>query len=330
MKRLLISLLILTVGTTVFCALRTTVNTTREALLAQTAAWQSQTQQVAALLLETQTITEHWNETKQALAALPQPSGVTQLAEKILGGATSDQLSAAESEQLLAELGFNWNTTGDYLIISKKSLGEISFDALKGAKLTAVAEAALAITPAEKSTLQATIQQINEARSAWVKAHAQRDEPSGNILAKYSLPTDPEFAANQLALFTNSVFSTLSGARAKMFQDHSGQWLADSGMGIIPDYSKVPAAFRAAVPALFEHEYYKAKPTTLTVERYKSGDEWYMNYNLKQEGNTMTTSVNPWQPFPAAFKPLFPGGWPDLAKAEGFELPKEFQKNKAR
>jgi len=330
MKRVLIAFLIFAVATTVFCALRTTANTTRAELAAQMATWQSQTQQVAALLFEKQTITEHWNETRHTLAAQPQPTGVTRLADKILGGATSDQLSAAESEQLLVELGFNWNTTGEYLIISKKSLGAISFDALKGAKLTAVAEAALAITPAEKSTLQAMLQQINEARSDWVKAHVQREEPSGNILAKYSLPVDPEFSMNQLALFTNSVFNTLGIDRAKIFQDHSSQWLTDSGMRIAPDYSKVPAELRAAMPALVEQEHYKTQPATLTVERYKSGEEWYMNYHLKQEGNNMTTSVNPWQPFPEAFRPLFQGGWPDLAKAEGFELPKEFQKTTAR
>ncbi len=328
MKRVLIAFLIFVVATTVFCALRTTTNTTRAELVAQMATWQSQTQQVAALLLEKQNITERWNETRHALAAQPQPSSVTQLAEKILGGGISVQLSAAESEQLLAELGFNWNTTGDYLIVSKKSLGAISFDALKGAKLTAVAEAALAITPAEKSTLQATLQQIKEARSDWVKAHAQREEPSGNILANYSLPVDSEFSESQLALYTNSLFNTLGVARAEMFQDHSGQWLADSGLRITPDYSRVPAELRAAMPAMIKRQ--EPQPTTLTVERYKSGDEWYMNYHLKQEGANMTTSVNPWQPFPEAFKPLFPGGWPDLAKAEGFELPKEFQKTKAR
>lgn len=328
MKRVLIAFLIFAVATTVFCTLRTTANTTHAELGAQMATWRSQTQQVAVLLFEKQTITEHWNETRHTLAAQPQPSGVTRLAEKILGGATSDQLSAAESEQLLVELGFNWNTTGEYLIISKKSLGAISFDALKGAKLTAVAEAALAITPAEKSTLQATLQQLNEARSDWVKAHVQREEPSGNILAKYSLPVDPEFSMNQLALFTNSVFNTLGIDRAKIFQDHSSQWLTDSGMRIAPDFSKVPAELRAAMPVMMERQ--EPQPASLTVERYKSGDEWYMNYHLKQDGNNMTTSVNPWQPFPEAFKPLFPGSWPDLAKAEGFELPKEFQKNKAR
>lgn len=39
----------------------------------------------------------------------------------------------------------------------------------------------------------------------------------------------------------------------------------------------------------------------------------------------MSTDVNPWQPFPEAFRPLFPGGWKELAEREGFELPKSFQ-----
>jgi hypothetical protein len=172
------------------------------------------------------------------------------------------------------------------------------------------------------------LQQLHEERDNWVRQHMQREAPSGNILAKYSLPADPGFAANQLALFTNSVRSTLEPKRAELLQDHSIQWLADAGLSIRPDYSKVPAELRAAMPALNEAD--QPQPMTLTVERYKAGDEWHMNYTLKQAGNTMTTSVSPWQPLPAAFKTLFPNGWADLAKAEGFELPKEFQKTKAR
>ena len=74
----------------------------------------------------------------------------------------------------------------------------------------------------------------------------------------------------------------------------------------------------------------QAQPTTLTVERYKAGGEWQMNYRLAQAGGEMSTSVTPWQPFPEAFRALFPGGWEELAQREGFDLPSEFKKHKGK
>ena len=44
------------------------------------------------------------------------------------------------------------------------------------------------------------------------------------------------------------------------------------------------------------------------------------------DGGTMYTEVAPYQEFPRAFRAIFPGGWPDLAQREGFELPKAYGK----
>ena len=74
-----------------------------------------------------------------------------------------------------------------------------------------------------------------------------------------------------------------------------------------------------------------SEPTTLTVHLSQIvNNERRYNYTLKSRHSTMTTSISPWQPFPEAFKPLFPGGWKDLATAEGFELPQEFKQHQAR
>ena len=67
------------------------------------------------------------------------------------------------------------------------------------------------------------------------------------------------------------------------------------------------------------------KPTTLTVKRYPGGagpDARY-TYQMESDGGTMSTEVYPKQ-FPEIFRPLFPNGWVDLAKREGFQLPKSF------
>ncbi len=324
MKRLLLAILILATGTTVFCTLRAATANTQRELATQTSAWQTQTQQLAQLRLEKQQVFERWTDTKQQLAAQPPLPTLTQLAEKILSGAPPQNFSAAESEQLLAELDFSWNTTGDYLIVSKKSLGGISFDGMKGVQLTDVARAVLAITPAEQSAIETMTQQLGETRAAWAKEHVQRTEPSGNVLAQYALPVDEELSRGLHRKFTDGVLETLGPERGEFLQRFSWRWMQDVGLITGPKFSNIPGEVIANEPS------YQPKPTTLTVERYQSGGEWRMNFNLKQAGNSMVTSVSPWQPFPEAFRPLFPGGWADLAKAEGFELPKEFEKHQAR
>ena len=327
MKRLLLAILIMAAGSAVFCALRNSTVVARQELATQGSAWQTQTQQLARLEFEKQRLVERITETRQLLAAQPPLSPLLELKGKILSGNLLTNLSATESEQLLAELDFNWNTTGDYLIVSKKSLAGIHFGAMKGEKLTPAAQGVLAITPAEQTAIETMTGQLGTTRAAWALARAQRTEPAGNVLAQYSLPTDASFSQSQLAIFTNGVFSALGDQRGEWLQDHAAGWMQDVGLRTSPDLSKIPAEILATMP----HERLQTEPTTLTVERDQPRGGWQMNFTLRQGANTMTTSVNPAQPFPEAFRPLFPNGWPDLAAREGFELPKEFQtQNPAR
>jgi len=320
MKRALIAILILATGTTVFCVLRSTTMNARQALATQRTAWQTQTQQRARIHYEQQQLTEKVAEARRLLAVQPAVPALTQLEEKILSGASLNNLSAAESEQLLAELGLNWNTTGDYIIVSKKSLAGISFDGMKGVALTPAAIAALAIMPAEQAAIETMTRQLGDARAAWAREHVQRTEPSGDILAQYSLPADTELSQSQQAVFTNGIFNVLGDQRGQWLQDHSLRWMQDVGLVTGLDYSKVAPEFFPGMSAA-DHQ---AQPTTLTLKSYQAGDEWGINCILEQMGGSMTCGVSPWQPFPEAFQSLFPGGWKELAEREGFKLPKEF------
>jgi hypothetical protein len=320
MKRAVLTILILTTGASVFCAFRSADTGLRKELAAQQTAWQTQTQLIAQLLLEKQQVVERVRATRPQLAAQPPLPAHQQLAEKILAGDPLQNLSATEREQLLAELDFNWNTTGDYLIISKQSLDGISLDGIRGLKLTAAARAVLAITPGEQAAIESMTQQMGAERLTWATAHAQRTEPSGNVVARYALPEDESFSQVQHQTFTNGIVSTLGKQRARWLQQFSYGWMREVGLFVGTDLSGVPAEILAGQPSM------EKKPTTLTVERYQAGKETGMNFTLEQAGGSMTAGVSPWQPFPEAFKPLFPGGWKDLAQREGFELPKEFQK----
>jgi len=322
MKRVMLAIIILATGTALFCALHNASAVARQELSVQRTAWQTQTQQLARLYLEKQQVSEHITESKQLFASLPPLPALRQLEQKILAGDSLTNLTAAESEQLLAELGFNWNTTGDYLIVSKKSLDGISYDAMNGEKLSTAARGTLAINAAETSAIESMTGQLSKVRSAWVKEHVQRTEPSGDVVAQYSLPPDYAFAQNQLAIYTNGIMNALGEQRAQWLQNHSADWMMAQGLFTSPDMSKIPKEILATLPS----ETYQPQPTTMTVKRYNSGNDLRMNYTLEQGGNSMNTSVNPWQPFPEAFSALFPGGWKDLAEREGFALPAEFNK----
>ena len=95
-----------------------------------------------------------------------------------------------------------------------------------------------------------------------------------------------------------------------------------AGVLAMEDMSRLPKEVYASLPA----DAFQPKPTTMTVTRYQNGDTPQLNLNLQSGGGSMMTTIGPWQPFPEAFHSIFPGGWKDLAAAEGFELPAEFNK----
>jgi len=209
-------------------------------------------------------------------------------------------LSPVQSEALLAELGFNWNSTGNYLVVSKNTLRDVHLGGMKDAKLSDVMCDVLAITPEERSAVEGLTQQIDADYKTWAGSHSKREEPSGDVVAKYTLSADPAFSQTLRNAFTSGVVAALGGERGELLESYAGTWMSDHGM-------------------------LNTEPATMTVKRHLMGNEPSLNWELSQGNSSMFTSVSPWQ-FPEAFRPIFPGGWPDVAAREGFELPKEFKK----
>ncbi len=307
MKRFVLAILILASGTTVFCAFhRATTGLQRDAAARQTS-WQTQTQLVAQLQIEREQWLERVHQTKVQLGAQPPASASQQRMEEILN-LKDDRLrnlSAEQTERLLAELGFNWNTSGEYLIVSKKTLGGVSFTGMEAGKLTEAARATLAIAPGEQMAIEAMTQRLQADHATWAKLHVQREEPTGDVLAKYTLPVDAEFSQSLSNAFASGIYATLGGERGELFRQHAHSWMEALGM------------FNGGTGA------YANQPTTLTVKRYRAESD-QLGFTLQQAGGMMSTSVSPWQGFPEAFVPFFPGVLADLAARERFELPKEF------
>ena len=206
---------------------------------------------------------------------------------------------------MLAALGFSWNTSGDYLVVSKDTLHNVSLTGIKDAKLTPAACGVLAITPEEQTRVESALAQLASASDAWANAHVQREEPGDKVVAKYKLPEDGEFSQRLLDSFNAGLIAALGQERGRMLIDYSDDWANGLNM--------------------FSHG---ATTLTVTLQSTTGPPDFpgpSYNYTLSTEKSmTMTTALIPIQPFPAAFRPLFPNGWADLAKREGFGLPRAF------
>jgi hypothetical protein len=306
MKRIFLTLTILVAGASAFCAFHYSAARIRNDAADGRDAWLAQTQLLARTQIQRTELTTRIRELKQDLFS--RSGGGTPDSELARLIATNGMmhLSPEQRERLLAELGFDWNSTGDYLVVSKDSLRKVTLNATHNNRLTDAACQVLALTPEERAGVESAMSRAAADYKTWATSHIQRTEPEGDVVAKYTLQTDADVSQSFSNTFCSGVMTALGSERGELLLDYAGSWMMD--MGLEP----------AGRPR---------SPTTMIVRR-QSGDQTGLGYELRQAGSTMSTVVSPWQPFPGAFLPLFPGGWPDLAAREGFELPKEFKKDR--
>lgn len=296
MKRLIIALAIFISGTGLFCASHPSSMMLRRQVEETRLAWMAQTQRLAQARIQLAEADESLRLLKQS----PEPLESTprsQVPESLLSTIHSSHLSAAQAEDLLADLDFNWNTTGAYLIVTKDTLRAISLKALKGMRLDDTAYNVLAITPDERARIDALTQSLGDAYKAWAEARLRREKLGSDEVVAFTIPEDPSFSQSFSNQFTTGLLSVLGKERGELLQGYSESWLGSLGMAGGGD-------------------------TSFVVKRYQAGNQPRLSFAIRSHGNAFGTDVAPEQPFPEAFLPLFPNGWSDLAKREGFEMPK--------
>ena len=301
MKRILLAVSILTCGSSALLALHRSTVLLRLEAERTSGTLNAETIRLKQSRTQLNTVTVEVRELKDKLEALEGPASDPH-AVSFEVPAGSAHLSPDESERLLERLGFNWSSTGDYLMVSKDTLRAISLEGMSGTKVSDTAVQVLAITPVERAGIETTTQQLMADYNAWVQSHAVRTEPSGDVVAQYSVQADADFSLGLSNRFASGLLGTLGSERGALLLDYASSWMQDLGMGGT------------------------GGANSLKVTRYPGDGEPHYSFVIKYSGNTMSTDVSPYQPFPPAFLPLFPGGWPDLARREGFPLPKDFQK----
>jgi len=297
-KRLIIALIILTAGSTVFCALQSSSERWRSESAAAREACQAETQLIAQAQIERQSLTKRAHELQQEVAATPSVKSPPDMVTL-----SASNLPPALREQLLEELGFKWDISKDYLIISKDTLRNVHLNPLRGTQVTEVAADVFAMTKQERTGVEAAAQRVLEQRKQWLTEHIERREPIKDEVAHYVVPIDKSLSENMKAEFERGINAALGPERAELLSDYAYTWMMHAGLN-------------ATVS------------TDFTVRRESGRTDSTYVWSLKNpDGSSSTQGLTPYQ-FPEVLRPLFPKGWADLAEREGFKLPKEFQKKR--
>jgi hypothetical protein len=301
MKRLLLMISSLVVVACLFIGLKSATMQLRTQTVAARQLSQAQTQLVTQAQMDLTVLEQRVHELNHALRAR-EAEASQDSSSALFSLVGAKHLSAAQSEQLLAALGFNWASNPDFVVVSKESLDQISVNGIKDMALTGTAAAVLAVKPEEKERLDTLMHGLATDYEAWARSQVQRGEPNGEVVAKYTMPSDSDFSQSLSNRFTSGVMEALGAERGNLLIEYAWSWMNDLNM-------------------------LGGGATTMTLKSRATGGDSAIDLELKSaDGGSMYTTISPYQPFPAAFRPLFPNGWADIVKREGFALPPSFEK----
>lgn len=314
MNKILLALTILSAGAGTFLSARQSTTRLQHEAQATREAWLAQTQRVAVAQSDQAGLSNRVRELNQVLA---QPQGVEESALwSALQTNGAGHLTPELRASLLEELGFNWQSSPDFIMVSKEAVRELGLRVIgnKG-NVTDIAATVLSVTPGERDQVEAAMLQVqtvgkewasSQDAKDWASSHIERSEPKDNVVAQYSLPGDPPMLQSLSNDLASAVSDAVGRQRAELIMPSAANWtLMSTGI-----YSR---------------------PTTMTVRRHPVGDEPRLNVQIVWGGGAFDSGDlwlgPPWgMNFPEVFRPIFPDGWADLAKREGFAWPEEPQK----
>src|SRR5262245_18714538 len=171
MKKILLVLTILGTGAGGFLAARQSATQLRQEAQSAREAWLIQTQLVATAQSEQAGLTERIRELKQFLAQSKS------ISEDPLWSALqtnrADRLPAELRERLFEELGLNWRSSDDYILVSKQAVRDVHMLTIRTGKLTECAATVLAMTSEERAQVEGAIERIQLDYKNWVLANVK-------------------------------------------------------------------------------------------------------------------------------------------------------------
>jgi hypothetical protein len=264
-------------------------------------AWLVQTQRVGAAQTERASLTERVRDLKQTLAQLPAATENTLWSA--LQTSRADRLPAELQERLREELGFNWRNSEDYILVSKDAVRQLQMEIFRGDILNDTAATVLALTSEERDRIEAALQRVRTDFRDWALGHVERGEPTDDVVARYSLPSDPAMSESISNNFASALATALGRERMELIQNSARSWMIRVGF----------------------LEESRELPVTISVKRYLDKGEPRLQaqvlHHATTGGSDRPVDITKRSSFPAAFRAVFPNGWADIAEREGFELP---------
>ena len=300
MKKILLALTILSAGAGAFQIVRQSTNRLQEETAKLHQTWMVETQWLATAQIEQASLVERSGEMKRTLA-LTQPAPVNEL-WLALQTNRADRLPSKLRKRLLEEFGFTWQSTKDYIVVSKHTIRKLGIRFIQsGGRFNDAALGALAITPEERGQLEAAIEQAQTEFNDWVLGNVQRVEPADDVVARYTLAGDAITAQGITNNFFTAVAQAVGPQRTDLIRDNVLAWLRKMGVS--------------------------ERSTRLTIKREVVGDDSRLKVEMRENGRNKSAYL-PLKDddFPKALRLLFPNRWAGLAEREGFELPKGPQK----
>ena len=298
MSKILLALAILSAGAGGFLATRHSTTQLAHETNANRETWQVQTQQLAAVQREQADLSARLREVKASVAHF-QPVPENEL-WSVLRTNRDGNLEPELRERVLEELGFNWQFSPDFIVVTKQAVRDTGGWMLRSGPFPDAVAATLAMTPAERGQVEATMQQAQRDFNDWALAHVERREPQGDLLAHYFLPGDPAMVQSISNNIAVGLLTALGRERVELMQRSARDWMHDN-VDVRP------------------------KGATLLIWRELVGNEARLQVGTRQPAGGNAVYL-PEFPMPATFRPIFPNGWADVAKREGFELPPNPQK----
>jgi hypothetical protein len=299
MNKILLALTLLSAGGGAFLIARQSMLQLQREADATSATRLAQTQLLAAAQTEQGSLSRRARELKEALAqASPaEENALWSAVQTNLSGHLPPELR----ERLLEELGLSWKSSEDFIVVSKETIHDVGMRTIQDGKLTGIASTVLALTPGERSQVEAVMQRGQTDFNDWARTHTERSEPTGDVVAEYTLHND-------------GTYLSVSNRFAAGLHEAVGRERAELILRMADDY-------------LFATGIHKGDTTIMIVKRHLVGNEQRLKVEVFDTPGTpqqwpwatpQEVSRSSW--FPSPFRPIFPNGWADVAKREGFEL----------
>jgi len=291
MKKLLLAIMLLSVGAVGFGKLHQAAGRDRRNLASRAGEWRAATTRQVDVEGMAASLRDEVADKRNRLKLLPPNPNISPQMLELLKGETIQGPAAAWAE-LREQLAIGWNSSDDYVLVSKRLVKQLNLH-----PFDQTTRAVLAISPREEAGIQAAIGRAKASPLCQV----QRIEPVGDVVAHYTIQEDAMMEQSISNNFSADITATLGSERA--------------GVSLGPGWRDVRDHLGSP----------GQEPTTITIRRVEADGDSKLVCQLDR-GDTVSRMDVHYGHYPAGwFLTLFPGGWQAIAQREGFELPKNFK-----